>query len=188
MNSKIVIPISVIVTIVIVVFSLTQDEIIKEELSSEMNDGSKIQDITNKIKEDKIKNDNSDQPYHPSEREWIQSGPFQMDRSEYAIGEKIFVNIINLRDNEKGTMVFTKIINSTHVFEYKKIDFNGSKPQQNFYLSIDLFDKRGICTKDQLIGDWELRFIGSNNEFNNLNFKIIDQMLPGVEKRYEPVC
>ena len=25
------------------------------------------------------------------------SGPFQMDRSEYALGEKIFVNIIGLR-------------------------------------------------------------------------------------------
>ena len=188
MNSKIVIPISVIVMIVIVVFSLTQNEIIEKELSSEMNDGSKIQNITDKIKEDKIKNDNSDQPYYPVEREWIKSGPFQMDRSEYALGEKIFVNIQNLRNNEKGTMVFTKIINSTHIFEYKKIGFDGSKPQRNFYLSIDLFDKRGICTKDQLIGDWELRFVGSNNEFTSLDFKIKDQMLPGSEKRYEPVC
>ena len=111
-----------------------------------------------------------------------------MDRSEYALGEKIFVNIQNLRNNEKGTMVFTKIINSTHIFEYKKIGFDGSKPQQNFYLSIDLFDKRGICTKEQLIGDWELRFVGSNNEFTSLDFKIKDQMLPGSEKRYEPVC
>ena len=54
MNSKIVIPISVIVIIVIVVFSLTQNEIIEKELSSEMNDDSKIQNITDKIKEDKI--------------------------------------------------------------------------------------------------------------------------------------
>ena len=188
MNSKIVIPISVIVMIVIVVFSLTQNEIIEKELSSEMNDGSKIQNITDKIKEDKIKNDNSNQPYYPVEREWIKSGPFQIDRSEYVLGEKIFVNIIGLRYDEKGTMVFTKIINSTHIFEYKKIGFDGSKPQQNFYLSIDLFDKRGICTKDQLIGDWELRFVGSNSEFASLDFKIKDQIIPGAEKRYESVC
>ena len=188
MNSKIVIPISVIGMIVIVIFSLTQNEIIKEELSSEINDGSKIQNITDKIKEDKIKNDNSNQPYYPVEREWIKSGPFQIDRSEYVLGEKIFVNIIGLRYDEKGTMVFTKIINSTHIFEYKKINFDGSKPQQNFYLSIDLFDKRGICTKDQLIGDWELRFVGSNNEFTSLDFKIKDQAIPGSEKKYEPVC
>ena len=85
-------------------------------------------------------------------------------------------------------MVFTKIINSTHIFEYKEIGFDGSKPQRNFYLSIDLFDKRGICTKEQLIGDWELRFVGSNNEFTSLDFKIKDQAIPGSEKRYEPVC
>ena len=188
MNSKIVIPISVIVIIVIVVFSLTQNEIIEKELSSEMNDDSKIQNITDKIKEDKIKNDNSNQPYYPSEREWIKSGPFQIDRSEYVLGEKIFVNIIGLRYDEKGTMVFTKIINGTHVFEYKKLYFDGSNPQKNFYLGIELFDKRGICTKEQLIGDWELRFIGDNNQFDHLDFKIKDQMVPGSEKRYEPVC
>jgi len=188
MNSKIVIPIFVIVIIVIVVFSLTQNEIIEKESSSEMNVDSNIQNITDKIKENKIKNDNSNQPYYPSEREWIKSGPFQIDRSEYALGEKIFINIVDLRYDEKGTMVFTKIINSTHIFEYKKINFDGSKPQQNFYLSIDLFDKRGICTKDQLIGDWELRFVGSNNEFTSLDFKVNEQMIPGAEKRYESVC
>ena len=188
MNSKIVIPISVIVMIVIVVFSLTQDEVIKKELSSEINDGSKIQNITDKIKEDKIKNDISNQPYYPSEREWVKSGPFQIDRSEYVLGEKIFINIVDLRYDQKGTMIFTKIINSTNVFEYKKINFDGSNSQQNFYLSIDLFDKRGICTKDQLIGDWELRFVGSNSEFASLDFKIKDQIIPGAEKRYESVC
>ena len=188
MNSKIVIPISVIVMIVIVVFSLTQNEIIEKELSSEMNDGSKIQNITDKIKEDKIKNDNSNQPYYPVEREWIKSGPFQMDRSEYALGEKIFVNIQNLRNNEKGTMVFTKIINSTHIFEYKKIGFDGSKPQRNFYLSIDLFDKRGICTTDQLIGDWEIKFVGDKGEFESIVFKITNEIVPGKYNRYAPVC
>jgi hypothetical protein len=188
MNSKIVIPISVILTIVIVVFSLTQNEVIKKELSSEINDGSKIQNITDKIKEDKIKNDMSNQPYYPSERKWVQSGPFQIDRSEYMLGEKIFINISNLGKNQKGTMVFTKIVNSTHVFEYKKLGFDGSKPQQNFYLTLDLFDKKGICTKDQLIGDWELRFVGDQNQFGKLDFKVKNQILPGYEYRFEPVC
>ena len=34
-------------------------------------------------RDDKIKNDNSDNPYIPSPREWISSGPFKIDRSEY---------------------------------------------------------------------------------------------------------
>ena len=144
--------------------------------------------IRDRIKADKIKNDNSYQPYVPTQREWIQSGPFQIDKSEYALGEKIFVNIINLNKDAKGKMIFTKIINSTHIFEYEKINFDGSKPQQNFYLGIHLSESRGLCTADQLIGDWQLRFVAPNGEFQNLDFKIKNQILPGSERNYEPVC
>ena len=188
MNSlKIVIPIFVAITIVVIIFNLTQNEMIEEQVV-ELENPSEIQNILDKIKIDKSDNEKSDNPYIPKEREWIQSGPFQIDRSEYVLGEKMFVNIINLNKNDKGTMIFTKIINNTHVFEYKKINFDGSKPQQNFYLSFDLFEKRGICTTDQLIGDWELRFVGVNGEYNSLEFKIKNQIIPGNEERYEPVC
>jgi hypothetical protein len=188
MNSlKIVIPVFVAITIVVIIFNLTQNEIIEEQVV-EFENPSEIQNVLDKIKIDKLDNDNSDNPYIPKEREWVQSGPFQIDRSEYVLGEKMFVNIMNLNKNDKGTMVFTKIINSTNVFEYKKMDFDGSKPQQNFYLSFDLFEKRGICTVDQLIGDWELRFVGVNGEYNSLEFKIKNQIIPGNEERYEPVC
>ena len=189
MNTKIVIPISVIITIVIVVFSLTQNEIIEKQTSPEISNSPEIQSLMDKIKADKIKNDNSYEPYIPTEREWIQSGPFQIDKSEYVLGEKIFVNIINLNKNDKGTMVFTKIINSTHIFEYKKINFDGSKPQQNFYLGIHLSTVRGICTADKLVGDWELRFVNkAEGQFDKLDFKIKNQIIPGQEKKYEAVC
>ena len=182
MNAKIVIPISVIITIVIVVFSLTQIETVEEGTG-------KIDSMLQQIKEDKIKNDNSKDAWNPNDREWIQAGPFQIDRSEYLLGEKIFVNIINLNKNAKGTMVFTKIVNSTHVIEYKKINFDGSKPQQNFYLGISLSERRGICTADQLIGDWELRFVNdSEGKFDKLDFKIKNQIIPGQEEKYEAVC
>jgi hypothetical protein len=207
MNGKIVIPVSIIITIVIVVFSLTQNGIIEKQTSSEISDSSEInveseisdsseinveseiQSKIDKIKADKIENDNSYQPFIPTQREWIQAGPFQIDKSEYALGEKIFVNIKNLNKNAKGTMVFTKIVNSTHIFEYKKIDFDGSKPQQNFYLGINLFDLRKICTADQLIGDWELRFVNDSGLFiDKLDFKINNQIIPGKESKYEAVC
>ena len=199
MNAKIVIPISVIITIVIVVFSLTQSEIIEKQTSEEIiqgslemyspdedRDSSKIQSMLDKIKNDKIKNDNSYEPYIPTEREWIESGPFQIDKSEYAIGEKIFINIINLNENTKGTMTFTKIINSTHVFEYETIRFDGSLPQQNFYLALNLNKFLGICTTDMLIGDWKLIFDGTI--FESLKFKVKSQIIPGLEKQFEPVC
>jgi hypothetical protein len=184
---KIVIPIFVAITIVVIIFNLTQNEMVEEQVA-ELESPSEIKNILDKIEMEKLDNESSDNPYTPKEREWIQSGPFQIDRSEYVLGEKMFVNIMNLNKNDKGMMIFTKIINSTHVFEYKKMSFDGSKPQQNFYLSFDLFEKRGICTVDQLIGDWELRFVGVNGEYNILEFKIKNQIIPGMEERYEPVC
>ena len=142
--------------------------------------------MLDKIKNDKIKNDNSYEPYIPTEREWIQSGPFQIDKSEYALGEKIFINIINLNKNTKGTMVFAKIINSTHVFAYEKIKFDGSKPQQNYYLGLNLNKFLGVCTTDTLIGDWKLIFDGTM--FESLKFKVKSQIMPGAEERFKPIC
>ena len=184
---KIVIPILVVITIIVIIFNLTQNETVEEQIE-ELESSSEIQNMLETIRKDKLDNDSSDNPYMATEREWIQSGPFQIDRSEYVLGEKVFVNIVNLNKNYKGTMIFTKIINSTHVFEYKKISFDGSKPQQNFYLSFNLVEQRGICTVDQLIGDWELRFVGVDGKFNSLEFKIKNQIIPGAERQFEPVC
>jgi len=194
MNAKIIIPISVIITIVIVVFSLTQIETIEKQTPSQFEEPSKIDSMLQKIKEDKIKNDNSKDVWYPNEREWITSGPFKIDRSEYLLGEKIFVNIDDLPKDVKGKMIFSKIINSTHSLQYHKILFDGSKPQRNFYLGLNLYTFDGMCSADMLTGDWELIFEGtmsSNtklNLFDSLEFKVINKIVPGFEKNYESVC
>ena len=192
MNAKIIIPISVIITIVIVVFSLTQNEIIEEQISPEINNSPEridvtpnIQDIYDKIKEDEIKNSNSEQPYYPKEREWISSGPFKIDRSEYHLGEKIFINIDQIDKNTKGKMVFSKMINSTHGWVYVSFPFDGLKPQNNFYFTPDLQEFVGICNVDQIIGDWKVQFVGT--QYSNLEFKVISGMVPGYEDRYAPI-
>ena len=203
MNGKIIIPISVIITIVIVVFSLTQNEIIEEQISPEINDSPEmmdtppkygydgsttppnIQNIYDKIEEDKIKNSNLEQPYYPNEREWISSGPFKIDRSEYHLGEKIFINIDQIDKNTKGKMVFSKMINSTHGWVYVSFPFDGLKPQNNFYFTPDLIEFEGICNVDQLIGDWRIQFVGTQH--SNLEFKIISKIIPGYEDRYAPI-
>jgi hypothetical protein len=186
MNRKFLIPISIIITIVIVVLSLTQNEIIENQVSPETDDGSEISNILNKIKEDRIKNEESDKPYYPSEREWNQSGPFFLDRSQYIMGEKMFVQVHNLGMNEKGQMIFSKIINSTHSYNYKKIPFDGSKPQQNFYVGFDLNSQRGNCSIEKFVGNWELIFAGT--DYESIKFKVLDQILPGSERLYQPVC
>ena len=203
MNGKIIIPISVIITIVIVVFSLTQNEIIEEQISPEINDSPErmdtppkygydgsttppnIQDIYDKMEEDKIKNSNLEQPYYPKEREWISSGPFKIDRSEYYLGEKIFIDIVQIDKNIKGKMVFWKITNSTSAYIYSAYTIDGSNPQSNLYFTPELQEFKGICNVDQLIGDWKVQFVGT--QYSDLEFKIISKLMPGYGDRYDPI-
>jgi len=182
---KIVIPIFVAITIVVIIFNLTQNEMVEEQVA-ELESPSEIEGMLDKIRADKLENDNSDAPWVPKEREWIQSGPFKIDRSEYILGEKIFINIEELDKTTKGQIEFYKPINNTHSFIYDKIPFDGSKQQRNYYVTMNLAEHRGICTVDKLIGNWQIKFAGTNYE--NLEFKVTKQIVPGVEERFEPVC
>ena len=195
MNNKIIISISIVITVSIIIFSLSQSGLVEEEASLkneivEEEASSQYSVIEKKLKEiekNKIKNDQSENPYIPKEREWIKSGPFMIDRSEYLLGEKIFINMVNLDEDTKGQMVFVKSINMTHFFEYKKISFNGAeKTNGNLYLPIHLNGFRGICTTDQLVGNWGIWFEGT--DIQPLYFKIRDQIVPGQEETYKPEC
>jgi hypothetical protein len=198
-NNKIIISISVIITIVIVGFSLTQLEVTETQTSPTMEgsnptmegsnptmEGSNpIQGMLNQIEQDKTDNKNSENPYIPKEREWIESGPFQIDRSEYALGEKIFVNM-NFFEETKGELIFAKILNSTHVIDYFDMPFDSSEDQMNVYLGIYPSKRVNLCTADELVGNWVLIFEGTNYEA--LEFKITNKIIPGQESKFEPVC
>ena len=166
-------------------FSTTENEEVYNK-DSKYSATDEISSMLQKIEDDKIENEQSENPYKPKEREWNSSGPFKLDRSEYVLGERLFVNLDYVDKNTKGDMIFTKIINNTHAYEYKKIKFDGSKPQHNFYIGMNLNMPRGLCNVDQLIGNWELRFEGTNYE--SIKFKVLDEILPGSERLYEPVC
>jgi hypothetical protein len=188
-NEKILIIIGIVGAIVIVgaIINLSSTENkIDENEDSRFGETDEVNSKLQKIADDRTANINSENPYYPKEREWLSSGPFKLDRSEYVLGERIFVNLDYLGKNTKGEMIFTKIINNTHAYEYKKVKFDGSKPQYNFYIGMNLNPIRELCNVDQLIGNWELRFEGTNYE--SIKFKVLDQILPGSERSYEPVC
>ena len=186
MNSKIVISISITITVIIIAFSLSQIGITGEKSNSSIDESSQVSGMLKKVEQDRILNEQSDDPYYPKEREWIQSGPFLMDRSEYVLGEKVFMNIENMDENTKGKMIFSKIINSTHNQVYKEVYFDGSRPQQNFYVAIYPSVPQNFCTVDELIGDWEIILAGT--ELENFKFKILDKMLPGADRLFQTVC
>ena len=184
-NLKIIIPIFVVITIVVIIFNLTQNEIMKEQVT-EFKNPSEIEGLLNKVKIDKLENEKSEKPFVPKEREWIISGPFKIDRSEYLLGEKIFVNIDALNVNEKGKVVFLRPVNSTHYSPYHTMPFDETGQRNNYYFTPDLSTTRGICSADELIGNWKVVFQGTKHL--DLKFKVVEEILPGNEKRYEPIC
>ena len=185
MNAKIVIPVSIIITIVIVVFSLTQIETIEKETPPQFEETSKIDSMLQEIKEEKIKNNNSKNPWFPKEREWITSGPFKIDRSEYLLGEKIFVNIDQLNIDEKGKVIFLRPVSDTNYAPYHTMPFDGSAQRNNYYFTPDLSKFRKICSTDEIIGNWKVVFQGT--DYPDLKFKVIAGIIPGYEHRYETI-
>lgn len=147
------------------------------------------EEITPEIQEkiDDIEKINLENEYSPKEREWITSGPFQIDRSEYVLGEKIFLRIGGLGSEEKGQVAFLRPMNSTHYSVYWTIPFDGAnKPSFNYYLQPELSKIKGYCTIDDFIGDWRVVFRGT--DYPNLEFRITEDILPGDEENYETVC
>lgn len=190
-NNKIVIPIviGVIITIIGITVITNQGSTVMKVEDSLNKELQPEEEITPEVQErlDEIEKINLENEYSPKEREWITSGPFQIDRSEYVLGEKIFLIIGGLEQNDKGQVAFLRPHNDTHNKVYQTIPFDGSKKNMfNYYVEPDLSKNNGICSTDDIIGDWTVVFRGTNYE--NLKFKIINQTLPGEEEHYKPVC
>ena len=145
-----------------------------------------LYDIDKKL--DKIKNKTNSNEYTSGPREWITSGPFQIDRSKYVIGEKIFLRIGGLDINEKGQIAILRTTNDTHYTVYQTIPFDGMKNFGfNFYADVRLSKALGICSTEDIIGEWLIVFRGT--KYENIKFEFINQILPGEEDSFtKPVC
>jgi len=118
--------------------------------------------------------------YIPLPREWINSGPFQVDRSEYAVGESIFIRMGGIEENELGQIAIYRPLNATHHKIYLTIPFDGTdKSTSNTYFTPQINSKRGICSMDDLQGEWMMIFRGT--DYPNLYFKINEKILPGTD-------
>ena len=191
MYNKIAIPIVISAIIVIVgIFAITNQESETMEVENALNkELLPTDEITPEVQEklDEIEKVNLENEYSPKDREWITSGPFQIDRSEYVLGEKIFLRTSGLEFNEKGETVFLRPLNSTHYSVYFTIPFDGSdNTAYNYYLEPQLSKTKGYCTVDDFIGNWRVVFRGT--DYPNLEFKMTEQILPGEKSSFEPVC
>ena len=100
----------------------TEITIIDEPKEIEFNfNNSKVPEYSKKNDEiDEIEKDASENIFQPAPREWQTSGPFEIDRSRYLLGEKIFIRIGELGLDEKGQIAFLRPVNETHVAVFGK--------------------------------------------------------------------
>ena len=108
----------------------------------------------------------------PREIQWISSGPFSIDKSQYKLGENIFLTVHGLNPDEVGNIIFYTPEGKT----WKVIPFNGTakssfsqygKPNTNAQLK--------ILEPRELVGMWKVTFQGT--EYPPLTFEIIKHYL-----------
>ena len=177
------------IILIAVLYNNQATEIIESEIIESNFNNSKTQEISNIDKKlNEIEEKARNNYYQPTPREWVTSGPFQIDRSEYRIGEKVFITIGGLDVNEKGQIAFLRTLNETHYSVYQTIPFDGkNKPAFNYYTDVRLSKVTGICSVEDIIGEWTVVFRGT--DYENIKFKFLDEYLPGEEDSFEnPVC
>ncbi len=189
MNKGIIIGIPIAIAIIAGIIAITvmpegdsNDMEVEDTLDREISPEETLE-VEEKLDEiEKIADENT---YEILPREWQTSGPFQIDRSEYAIGEKIFMRIGGLDFQEKGQIAVMRPLNDTHYSVYLRIPFDETKKSGfNTYLEPQLSKTRGLCSVDDIIGRWSLVFRGT--DYPNLYFEITDRIVPGTN--VETVC
>jgi len=171
-----------VIAAIIIGILVLQFSSINEDAPIQDNDLPEIVDVDNDGVPDE------EDPFISAPRVWQTSGPFQIDREQYVLGELVLVRINELDSNEKGQITFLRPLNETHYDVYITIPFDGSqKITFNQYFKPSLSRGLGICTKADLLGNWTVVFQGTN--YDNLKFEIVDRYIPGEEKNYEdPFC
>ncbi len=129
--------------------------------------------------------ESEDTEFKPLPKEWQSSGPFEIDRSKYAIGEKIFLVVDELEFDEKGWIDIMRPVNANQQLVWDSILFDGDiKSKFDFYFEPKIQEHDVFCSVDDLIGKWSLVFRGTN--YANLDFEIDQRVVPGTNT--ESVC
>ena len=118
---------------------------------------------------------------------WVKSGPFEIDKRQYNVGEKIFLTTRDLSPEDKGMVKFLRPLNDTHHTTHIKIPFDGKdKEQFNYYFEPRLFGFGGICSMNDIAGNWIVEFTGT--QYQDINFEILNQTSSWDDRIFEPIC
>ncbi|MDC0036033.1 hypothetical protein OAI97_01010 [Nitrosopumilus sp.] len=137
------------------------------------------------------------------EIQWRTSGPFSIEKYQYNLGEKIFLNVNYIPKDVKGEAIFfrpaaTPDLENVKEFEgvpkemirtkaaYITIAFDGSgKENWNKYFEPRFNEWKGICSTDDLIGEWVLAFSGT--DYEPIFFEILNQTSSWDDRTFEPL-
>ena len=132
------------------------------------------------------------------------SGPFQIEKYEYYLGEKIFFNAVNIPTDAIGEIIFLrpeldksnqKIKELEGIPEeliskkvkYIGIEFDGENKQNfNRFFEPRFNEWSGICSRDDLVGEWLIIFLGT--QYEKISFIVLNQTMPGDTRLFEPIC
>jgi len=131
------------------------------------------------------------------------SGPFQIEKYEYYLGEKIFFNAVNIPVDQNGEIIFFRpapdgINKYPKEFEgvsseliskkvkYLGIVFDGEKKQNfNQFFEPRFNEWKEICDRNDLLGKWVI--VISGTQYEPIYFTIINQTMPGDTRAFEPL-
>jgi hypothetical protein len=121
------------------------------------------------------------------EEKWVKSGPFEIDKNQYNIGEKIFLSTTNVLPEDNGIVQFLRPTNDTHHESYIKIPFDGmDKSKFNYYFEPRYNQYKGICSINDIAGNWIVKFVGT--QYEDINFEILNQTSSWDDRKFEPIC
>ena len=113
----------------------------------------------------------------------ITSGPLTIIQYEHKVWENVFMIISGLEKNDKGNI---KIFMPDGRL-WKTIPYDGSlKESANIYFKPDTNLSRGICSQEEIVGIWTVKFDG--NVYPSLIFEIINEHLSGPDFYLEKIC
>jgi hypothetical protein len=131
------------------------------------------------------------------------SGPFQIEKYEYYLGEKIFINAVDIPADAAGEVIFFRPaadgVNKvpkeyegisgeliSKKVKYIGIKFDGeNKPNFNMYFEPRFHGFKGICSTDDLVGEWVMAFSGT--QYQPIHFTVLNYTMPGDTRTFEPL-
>ena len=106
-------------------------------------------------------------------------GPLQINKDKYLLGENIYVILKDLRPQDKGAVEFY----TPDGILYDIMEFNGNNKEfQKKYFKPQLVKSKGLCEKQDLVGEWTVMFRGY--DMAKLNFEMLPDTLPNQENHY----